>query len=63
MARTIKLDPILPASDPAMLRMSGKELKVLADGRSAAAKRAQAEIARRKANKAAKKANAAKLAK
>lgn len=63
MPRTIKLEAIIPAHDPAMLRMSGAELKALADGKSAVAKRAQAEVARRKANKAAKKSNAAKLAK
>ena len=58
-----KLGSIIPAHDPAMLRMGGKELKALASGKSAAAKRAQAEIDRRKANKATKKANAALLAK
>lgn len=60
---TIKLGAILPATDPAMLRMSGAELKAAAEGRGALAKRASAEIARRKANKATKKANAALLAK
>lgn len=63
MPRTIKLDPIIPAHDPAMLRLSGAELKKLAEGKGAASKRAADEIARRKANKATKKANAAKLAK
>lgn len=63
MPRTIKLDPIIPAHDPAMLRMSGGELKALAGGKGPAAKRAADEIARRAANKATKKANAAKLAK
>jgi len=58
-----KLGSILPAHDPAMLRLSGAELKALAEGKSAAAKRAADEIARRKANKATKKSNAALLAK
>lgn len=65
-AKVVKLGAIIPAHDPAMLRLSGKELKDLASGRSgrsAAAKRAADEIARRKANKATKKANAALLAK
>lgn len=62
-SRTIKLGAILPPADPAMLRMSGAELKAMADGRSAAASRARDEIARRKANKATKKSNAALLAK
>lgn len=59
----VKLAEIIPAHDPAMLRMSGAELKALADGRSKVADRARAEIARRKANKAAKKANAAAIRK
>ena len=61
--KKITLAPIVPNHDPAMLRMSGKELKAMADGRSKAAERARAELERRKANKAAKKANAAALAK
>lgn len=61
--KLVKLAAIVPAHDPAMLRMSGKELRAMADGRSAAAKRAAAEIARRKANKATKKANAELLRK
>lgn len=56
--KLVKLAAIIPAHDPAMLRMSGKELRAMADGRSAAAGRARAEIERRKANKATKKANA-----
>lgn len=62
-AKVVKLGAIIPAADPAMLRMSGAELKAMADGRSAAASRARDEIARRKANAATKKANAALLAK
>lgn len=62
-AKTIKLAAITPNHDPAMLRMSGKELKDAAAGRGAVATRAKAEIARRAANKAAKKSNAALLGK
>lgn len=61
--KTLKLAPITPNHDPAMLRMSGAELKSAATGRGAVATRAKAEIARRAANNAAKKANAAALRK
>ena len=66
-----KLGSIIPSSDPAMLRMSGAELKAAAKGETlhggvvpkGVATRAKAELERRAANKATKKANAAKLAK
>jgi hypothetical protein len=62
MARKLTLAPIVPCHDPAMLRMSGAELKAAVAKGGAVSKRAKAELDRRAANKAAKKANAAKLA-
>lgn len=60
MPRTVKLQsitPFPPGAPRELLAMGAAELKALAAGRSGRAKAAQAEIARRAANRAVKAAN------